>query len=70
MGGVHYAVLPTKTSLIVQLARWDVPSSSGFLFFSFCSMFHVCHFSGFHCGVHVAGESFLALPVPLILIFP
>jgi len=68
--GGHYAVLPTKTSLMIQLVHWDVPSlSSGFLFFSLdpCSM--SCHFSRFPCSVHVAGESFIALPVPLILIF-
>ena len=36
----HHAVLPTKTSLIVQLVHWDVPSSSFFL----SSLFHVLSF--------------------------
>ena len=65
----YHTVLPTKTSLIVQLVHWDVPSFPGFLFSVVpCSM--SCHFSGFHCSVHVAGEFFITLPVPLILIFP
>jgi len=28
-----------------------------------------CYFSRFHCGAHVAGETIVALPDPLILIF-
>lgn len=62
-GRVHYTVLPTKTSLIVQLVHWDVPSFSGFLFF------HLFHVLCLVISLGFIAVSMLLISLPYMILF-